>query len=95
MPDTVHIAGRDYEVLSEWLIAERYDDGTELRVSCTADLSSPAVASFVRVGPRGGLTGVYFGGGVERLEQLWLQLADARKHIERIEKFRREHDWSK
>jgi hypothetical protein len=95
MADTVHISGRDYEVSGEYLIAERYDDGTELRVTCTSDLSRPALASFVQVGPRGGVSGVYLGGGVKRLEELSVRVMDARSHIERIEKFRREHDWSK
>jgi hypothetical protein len=89
MAETVKIGDREYEIDGAVLVAEKYDDGTELVVTCTSG-QEPTRARFIRRGPRGGGTHVVLGGSLAECEEDALRLMDARRHIKIVDAYRRE-----
>lgn len=87
--DTITISGHEYGVDGASLIAERYDDGVELRISpVTNGLSVPLTASFIRRGPRGGTLTAYGALTVGQAEEVALRMMDARKHLRILDAYR-------
>jgi hypothetical protein len=85
---TIGTPGVEYEIEGAMLIAERYEDGTELRISCAS--GSQSLAMFAKRGPRGGLYSSRPGGTAEELEEWANRLLHAARHVRIIEAYRRE-----
>lgn len=90
-PETITFGSHVYEIDGAWLIAERYEDGVELRVYCTSASEVPTTGMFVRRGPRGGLRPAYDGSFTKsQANEMSLRLMDVTRHIRLVEAFREE-----
>lgn len=88
--DKIKLGNHEYEIEGAFLVAERYDDYVELRISCTSG-DEATTAWFVQRGPRGGVRSAYgYSMNAATVEQLTLRLIDARRHIRIVDAFRKE-----
>lgn len=81
----ITIGGLDYIGSSDWLTAELYEDGVELRIfGVNSNLEEPLRAGFVTVGPRGGVRGAGNETTLEGVDEWVGRYLDARTHLRNI-----------
>lgn len=91
----INIGEHDYETVpaTATLIAERYEDGIELRIeNVHSNLSIPAKAVFVHIGPRGAVTSIPMSFTADEINKWYRRIDDdARWHIDNVERWRKSY----